>query len=53
MSIIDLLFNLGEKSETYLKKGINLEDVILKNKSKIILGTVQFGQKYGIYRNNI
>ena len=27
MSIIDLLFNLGEKSEAYLKKGINLEDV--------------------------
>lgn len=23
----------------------------MKNKSKIILGTVQFGQKYGIYRN--
>ncbi len=27
MSIIDLLFNLGEKSEAYLKKNINLEDV--------------------------
>ena len=27
MSIIDLLFNLGEKSQAYLKKGINLEDV--------------------------
>lgn len=27
MSIIDLLFNLGEKSQAYLKKNINLEDV--------------------------
>ena len=27
MSIVDLLFNLGEKSQAYIKKGINLEDV--------------------------